>query len=51
MCEVSTIHSTYHTHTHTDAHPHTVGSPLVDLIEEIRCYPVTAQPISAYIQK
>lgn len=32
--------------THTD----TRGPP-VDLIEEIRCYPITSQAISAYIQK
>lgn len=46
-----------HTQTHTQTHAswytqtHKVGSPLMDLIEEIRCYPVISQPISAYIQK
>lgn len=30
---------------------HTAGGPPVDLIEEIRCYPITSQAISAYIQK
>lgn len=30
---------------------HIVNRPLLDLIEGIRCYPITSQAISAYIQK